>query len=95
MSNQYYANHLIDQLRNLYQGHMFIQDYIAIFKELTRHSDVREHHSETIIRFIWSLRSKIRHAMITGTNDLDTIEGAFDVALRIDLAFKTLVIAKA
>ena len=32
--------------------------------------------------------------MITGTYDLDTVEDAFDVALRLDLTFKTLVNAK-
>jgi len=32
--------------------------------------------------------------MITGSYDLDTIEEAFDVALKIDLTFKTLVNAK-
>ena len=33
--------------------------------------------------------------MITGSYDLDTIEDAFDVALKLDLTFKTLVSAKA
>ena len=33
--------------------------------------------------------------MITGSYDFDTIKAAFDIALRIDLAFKTLVNAKA
>jgi len=33
--------------------------------------------------------------MITGTYDLDTIEEAFDVTLRLDLTFKTLVNVKA
>jgi len=33
--------------------------------------------------------------MITGSYDLDTIEDAFDIALKIDLTFKTLVNAKA
>jgi len=32
--------------------------------------------------------------MITGPYDLDTVEEAFDVALRLDLTFKTLVNAK-
>ena len=32
--------------------------------------------------------------MITGPYDLDTVEDAFDVALRLDLTFKTLVNAK-
>jgi len=32
--------------------------------------------------------------MITGSYDLDTIEEAFDIALRIDLAFKMLVNVK-
>jgi len=32
--------------------------------------------------------------MITGPYDLDTIEEVFDVALRLDLTFKTLVNAK-
>jgi len=95
MSNQYYANHLINQLHNLRQGHIYIHDYIAIFKNLTHRNDVREHHYETITRFVWSLWSKIRRVMITSSYDLDTIEEAFDVTLRIDLAFKMLVNAKA
>jgi len=33
--------------------------------------------------------------MITGSYDLDTVEEAFDVALKIDLTFKRLVDAKA
>jgi len=45
---------------------------------------VREHHSETITRFVWGLRPKIRHAMITDSYDLGTIEETFDVALKID-----------
>jgi len=32
--------------------------------------------------------------MITGSYDLDTVEEAFDVAIKIDLTFKTLVNAK-
>ena len=32
--------------------------------------------------------------MITGSYDLDTVEEAFDVTLKIDLTFKTLVNAK-
>jgi len=32
--------------------------------------------------------------MITGPYDLDTIEGTFDVTLKIDLTFKKLVNAK-
>ena len=50
--------------------------------------DVREHHSETITRFVWSFRPKIKHSMITGPYDLDTVEEAFDVALKLDLTFK-------
>jgi len=74
---------------------MSVQNYIVIFKDLTHHSDVREHHSETITRFVWVCVLKIRRSMITGSYDLDTIEEAFDVALRIDCAFKMLVNAKA
>jgi len=89
MISQYYRNHLLDQ--HLFQGHMSVQDYIAIFKNLTHHNSVSEHHSETITRFIWGLRPKIRRAMITGSYDLDTVEETFDVALKINLTFKTLV----
>jgi len=32
--------------------------------------------------------------MITGSYDLDTVEEAFDIALKIDLTFKRLVNAK-
>jgi len=45
--------------------------------------------------FAWGLRSKIRCAMITGSYDLDTVEEAFDVTLKIDLTFKRLVNANA
>jgi len=55
---------------------------------------VRKHHSETITRLVWGLRLKIKCAMITDFYDLDTVEEAFDVALRLDLTFKTLVNAK-
>ena len=73
---------------------MSVHDYIAIFKDLTHHSEVREHPSKTVTRFVWGLRSKIKRAMITGPYDLDTIEKAFNVALRLNLTFKTLVNAK-
>ena len=56
---------------------------------------MREHHSEIITKFVWGLRPKIRRAMITGSYDLDTVEKAFDVVLKIDLTFKMLVNAKA
>ena len=95
MTSQYYRDYLLDQLQNLRQDHMSIQDHIAIFKDLAYLSDVKEHHFETIIRFVWSLRPKIRRAMITGSYDLDTVEEVFDVALKIDLTFKTLVNVKA
>ena len=55
---------------------------------------MNEHHSETITRFVWGLRSKIRRVMIIGSYDLNTIEEAFDVALKIYSTFKTLVNAK-
>ena len=74
---------------------MSIHDYIAIFKDLTHHSEVREHPSETVTRFVWGLRPKIKRAMITDPYDLDTVEEVFDVALKLDLTFKTLVNAKA
>ena len=38
---------------------MSIQDYIAMFKDLTHHSDVREHYSENINRFVWGLQPKM------------------------------------
>jgi len=56
---------------------------------------VREHRSHTVTKFVWGLKSKIRRAMITGSYDLDTVEEAFDVALKIDFTFKMLVNAKA
>ena len=56
---------------------------------------MREHPSATVTSFVWGLRLKIKRAMITGPYDLDTVEEAFDVALRLDLTFKTLVNAKA
>ena len=68
---------------------------MVIFKDLPYRSEVREHHSEIITKFVWGLRSKIRRAMITGSYDLDTVEKAFDVVLKIDLTFKMLVNAKA
>jgi len=52
MTSQHYRDHLLGQLHNLYQSHMFVPDYMAIFKDLTHHSDVREHQSETITRFV-------------------------------------------
>ena len=61
---------------------MSVQDYIAKFEELTLCCGVREYCSQTVTRFIWNLRSKIRRAMITGSCDLETVEEAFDVALK-------------
>jgi len=55
---------------------------------------VKEYHSETITRFVLSLRPKIRRDMITGSDDLDNVEEAFDVVFKIDLTFKMLVNAK-
>ena len=48
-----------------------------------------------IIKFVLGLRSKIKCAMITNSNDVDTLEEAFDFALKLDLTFKGLLIAKA
>jgi len=53
MTSQYYTNHLLDQLHNFHHGHISKNDYIAIFEDLTRYSDVREHRSQTITRFVW------------------------------------------
>ena len=94
MTSQHYRDPHLDQLHNLRQSQLFVQDYIAIFKDLTHCSDVREHPLGTITRFVLSLR-QIKRAMITGPYDLDTIEEAFDVTLRLDLTFKTLVNVKA
>ena len=74
---------------------MSVQNYITKFEDLARRSDVNEHHSETITRFVLCLQFKIRLAMITVFHDLDTAEEAFDVPLKIDLTFKTFVNAKA
>ena len=74
---------------------MSVQDYIAKFEDLTHHCDVREHHSQTITRFVLGLRSKIKYAMITSSHDVDTLEVAFDFALKIDLNFKGLLFAEA
>jgi len=41
------------------------------------------------------LRSKIKPVVVTGSYDLDTVEKAFDVALKIDVTFKMLVSIKA
>ena len=87
-------DHLLDQLHNLHLGHMSIQNFIVIFEDLTCRCDVREHCSQTIIRFVSSLRSKIKRAMFTSSHDVDTLEEAFDFALKIDLTFKGLLIAK-
>jgi len=67
---EYYRNRLLDY-------------YIAIFEDVTLYCDVSEHCSHTVTRIIWDLRSKIRCAMITDSYDLDIIEEAFDVALKI------------
>jgi len=92
---KYYRNFLLDQLHNLCQGYMSVQNYIATFEKLTRRCEVREHRSQTINRFVSGLKSKIKHVMITSSNDVDTLEEAFDFALKIDLTFKGLPIAKA
>ena len=94
MTSQHYTDPHLDQLHNLHQGHMSVQNYIAIFKDLTHHSELREQPSETVTMFVWGLQPKIKCAMITDPYDLDTVEEAFDVALRLDLIFKTLVNAK-
>jgi len=71
---------------------MSVQDYITKFEDLTLHCDVREHHSHIVTRFVWDLRSKIRR--VTGSYDLDTVEEAFDVTLKIILTLTRLVNAK-
>ena len=62
---------------------MFVQDYIVKFEYLTLHYDLREHRSHTVTRFVWGLRFKIRRVMITGSYDLDTVEEAFDITLKM------------
>ena len=67
MTSQHYRDPHLDQLHNLlHQGHMSIHNYIDIFKDLTHCSEVREHPSETVTRFVWDLRPKIKRDMITG-----------------------------
>jgi len=73
---------------------MSVQDYIAIFENITRHCDVREHYSQTITRFVSGLRSKIKCAIIMSFHDVDTLEKAFDFALKLDLTLKGILIAK-
>jgi len=55
---------------------------------------VREYHSETITRFVWGLRPKIKHDIITCPYNLNTVEEAFDVVVRLNLTFKILVNVK-
>ena len=79
MTNQHDRDSHLDQLHNIHQGHMSVHKYITIFKDLTLRNEVREHPSETLTRFIWGLRPKIKHAMITGPYDLDTVEDALSL----------------
>ena len=80
---KYYRNRLLDQLHNLRQTDMSIQDYIAKFEDLTLRYDERWHRSHIVTSFVWGLRSKIRRPVITGSYDLDIIEEAFNVVLKI------------
>jgi len=88
---EYYRNRLLNQLHcyTISVCDMSVQNYIAKLEDLTFRCNV------IITKFVWSLRFKIRRAMISGSNDLDTVEEAFDVASKIDLTFKRLVNAKA
>ena len=74
---------------------MSVQDYIAKFEDLILRCNEREHRYQIVTRFVWGLRSKIRCTMIIDSYDLDTVEKAFNVALKINLTFKRLVNAKA
>jgi len=89
MTSQHYRDHFLDQLHKLHQDHTFVHDFLTIFKGLSHRNGMREHQSETITRFVRGLRPKIRRAMITGPYDLDIVEKAFDVALKLDLTFKS------
>jgi len=89
-----YRHRLKDKLHNLYQGDLSVRDYIAIYKDLTYCCDVREHRSQTIIRFVLDLRSDVRRAMITSSYGVDSIEDAFGFVLKIDLTFKEIISAK-
>ena len=81
MTSQHYRDPHLNQLHNPRQGHFSVHDYIAIFKDLTHRSEVREHPSETLTRFVWGLQPKIKRAMIIDSYDLDTVEEAFDLSL--------------
>ena len=61
---------------------MSIQNYIAIFEDLNYHCYVRKHRFQTITRFVSDLKSKIKCAMITSYHDVDTLEDAFNFALK-------------
>ena len=65
-----YRHDLLDKLHNLRQDDLSVTDYIDRFEYLTRHYDVREHRSQTIIRFVYGV---------------DFVENAFDFTLKIDL----------
>ena len=82
MTSHHYRDPYLEQRYNLHQGHMFVYNYIDIFNNLTHCSEVREHPSETVTRFVWGLRPNMKRAMITGPYDLDTVEEAFDIALK-------------
>ena len=84
----------LDKLYNLHQGDLSFSDYIIRFEDLSRCCDVREHGSLTITRFDSGLRSDIRHAMITRSYSVDSVEEAFDFTLKIDVTFKRIVNAK-
>ena len=92
---KYYRNYLLDLLCNLRQGYIFVQDYIATFKDLTCNCDMGEHCSQTITRFVLGLRSKIKRAIIMSSHDVDILEEVFEFALKIYLTFNGLLIAKA
>jgi len=50
------------------------QNYIATFEDLTHHCDVGQHCSTVITIFVSGFGSKIKHAMITSSNDVDTLK---------------------
>jgi len=62
MTSQQYRDPYLDQP---HQDHMSVHDYIAIFKDLTYRGEVREHPSDTLTRFVWGIRPKIKCAIIT------------------------------
>ena len=83
-------NHILDQLNKNCHGSKSIQDYMVKFDNLTLRGDVREDPRQTLSRFLWGLKPKIRQAMLANSYHVNSLLDAFKLTQDLEISFIVL-----